>query len=56
MTVKEFISQVYDGTSVSSDDTQISKRFIYAESIPTRAELLKQELNKDRLLDGSLVI
>jgi len=54
MLVKDFISQVYDGTGVSSDDTQISKRFIYNEVKPTRAELLKQELNQDRLLDGSL--
>lgn len=54
MIVKNFISQVYDGTGVSSDDTQISKRFIYNELLPTRAELIKQELNKDRLLDGSL--
>lgn len=53
MTIIDFISQVMDGTGISSDDTFISRRFVYNEFQLVRAELLKQELNKDRLLDGS---
>lgn len=53
MTTIDFISQVMDGTGISTDDTFISRRFVYNEFQMVRAELLKQELNKDRLLDGS---
>lgn len=53
MTIIDFISQVMDGTGISTDDTFISRRFVYNELQVVRAELLKQELNKDRLLDGS---
>lgn len=53
MNTIDFISQVMDGTGISTDDTFISRRFIYNEFQMVRAELLKQELNKDRLLDGS---
>ena len=53
MNIKTLISQVFDGTNISSDDAPVSRRFVYNELLPTRSELIKQELNKNRLLDGS---
>lgn len=53
MTVNHYISQVFDGTNISTDDSGIRKRFVYAELLATRAELVKQEFNKFRLYDGA---
>ncbi len=52
MTVGEFISGIFSGTNVSTDDTGISKRWLYGEARSTRAELIKQEFTKNRLFDG----
>jgi hypothetical protein len=55
MTINEFIYQVLDAVNISTDDFPMSKRFIYACGKSARSELIKQELNKNILLDnGSL--
>lgn len=53
MTINELIASVFAGSNISTDDTGISKRWIYNEAKVTRAELIKQELNKQRLYDGT---
>jgi len=53
MTIGEGIYAVLDGTGYSTDDWPIRKRFIYNELKFAYRELIKQELNKNRLWDGS---
>jgi hypothetical protein len=53
MIVQEFISNVFEGVNASTDDLGISRRWVYNEARPVRAELIKQEFNKNRLYDGA---
>lgn len=53
MTIIQAIYQVLEGTGLSSDDFPVRKRFVYNELRTTSNELVKQELNKYRLWDGS---
>lgn len=53
MTIIQAIYQVLEGTGSSSDDFPVRKRFVYNELRVTSNELVKQELNKYRLWDGS---
>jgi hypothetical protein len=52
MTINEAIYQVLEGMNISTDDFPASKRFVYGELLSTRSELIKQELNKNVLLDS----
>jgi len=53
MTIAEGIYAVLDGTGYSTDDFPIRKRFVYNELKVGYRELIKQELNKMRLWDGT---
>jgi hypothetical protein len=50
MIIREAIYSVFEGAGISSDDFPVRKRFIYRELKNTRNELIKQELNKYRML------
>lgn len=54
MTIIEAIYSVLEGLNISTDDSPISRRSIYFQLKTARSELIKQELNKSRLFDGSL--
>jgi hypothetical protein len=54
MEVRQYISQVWDGLNVSTDDTSVYDQFVYNELKLTRNELMRQEINKLQLLDGSV--
>jgi len=53
MTVAEAIYAVLDGSGISTDDSPVRRRFIYNEIRIANTELVKQELNKYRLWDGT---
>lgn len=53
MSIEEAISAVFSGTGKSSDDFPIRKRFVYNELKNAYRELIRQDLNKGRLWDGS---
>lgn len=52
MTINEAIYAVFEGVGISSDDFPVRKRFVYGELKRARNELIKQELNKTRLISG----
>lgn len=54
MTIAESISSVFSGTGKSTDDFPIRRRFVYRELKIARSELIRQDLNKNRMLDGSI--
>lgn len=53
MTNNEAISAVLEGVNRSTDDFPVSRRFVYRELINSRSELIKQELNKRRLINDT---
>lgn len=50
MTINEAIYSVFEGAGISTDDFPVRKRFVYRELRNARTELIKQELNKNKLL------
>lgn len=53
MTIAQSISAVLDGSGRNSDDYSVRKRFVYNELKNAYKELVRQDLNKYRLWDGS---
>lgn len=51
-TVADYIQRVKDSFQALSDDTSISKRYIFNIIKSSRSELIKQEAEKKRLWDG----
>lgn len=49
MLIAQFISQVWDGFQISTDDTSLYDEFIYNQVRVTAMELIRQETDKDRL-------
>lgn len=53
MTINEAIASVFEGSGKTSDDYPIRKRFVYNELKNAYRELIRQDLNRDRLWDGT---
>lgn len=53
MTINEAIYATLDGVNISTDDFPVRKRFVYTNLKNARKELIKQELNKNNLLQAN---
>lgn len=53
MQIREVIYAVLEPIADMTDDLRINKRMVYFELCQTRAELIKQELNRSKYIDAS---